>query len=74
MVKPCLPEEVELLFPVELVRLIQSYVPHYPKKPSPKTSPSLQRELTRIQSMCFKGKSTMYMRDLDDFILDRYDC
>lgn len=74
MVKPQLPEDIQLLFPLELVRLIHSYVPHVKKVPSPKTSPSLQKELTKIQSKCFKGKSTMYMREFDDFVLDRYDC
>jgi len=74
MVKPELPEDIQLLFPIELVRLINSFVPHYPKKVSPKTSPSLQKELTRIQSKCFRGKSSMYMMEFDDFILDRYDC
>jgi len=74
MVKPRLPEQIELIFPVELVRIINSYVPHLDKVPSPKTSPSLQRELTRIQGKSLAGKNAMYMRDLDDFILDRYDC
>ena len=37
----------------------------------PKTpSPSLQRELAKIQKICLKGKSAMYMNELDDFCLD----
>ena len=74
MVKPQLPEEVQLLLPEVLVWLINSYVPHLPKKPSPKSSPSLEKELTRLQNCKLKGKSAMYMYDLDDFVLDRYDC
>jgi hypothetical protein len=74
MVKPRLPKHVEFLFPVELVRIINSYVPHLEKVPNPRTSPSLQRELTRIQGKHLAGKNAMYMRDLDDFILDNYDC
>ena len=73
MVKPQLPEQIALLLPDDVLRIINSYTPHLPKTPSPKTSPSLQRELTRIQSASCKGKSTMYMRDLDDFLLDKHD-
>lgn len=74
MVKPRLPEQIELLFPVEIVRIINGYVPHLDKVPTPKTSPSLQRELSRIQYKHLAGKNAMYMRDLDDFILDLHDC
>jgi hypothetical protein len=74
MVKPQLPEQIQLMFPLELVRLIGSYVPHLKKEPSPKTSPSLQKELTKLQNRHLKGKNAMYMRELDDFVLDRYDC
>ena len=74
MVKPQLPEQIAMLIPDDILRIINSYTPHLPKKPSPKTSPSLQRELTRIQSACFKGKSAMYLRGFDDFILDMHDC
>jgi len=73
MVKPRLPYEVEQSLPQDVVNVIYSYVPHI-KKVSPKSSPSLQKELTRIQSKNLRGKSPEYMRDLDDFILDRYDC
>jgi hypothetical protein len=73
MVKPQLPEDVQMLLPLELVRLIDSFVPHIKKTPTPKTSPSLQRELMRIQTKNLRGKSPTYMRGLDDFVLDRYD-
>ena len=70
--KPCLPPEIQLQFPVELVRLIHSYVPNYEKK-SPKSSdpsPNLQRELTKIQNMKLRGSSPTYMYNLDDFLLE----
>jgi len=40
------------------------------KRQTPSSSPSLQKELTRIQTMKLKGKSAMYMRELEDFMLD----
>ena len=70
MVKPRLPEQIEKLFPNDVIRVINGYVPHLDKVPSPKTSPSLQRELTRIQTKHLAGKNAMYMSDLDDFVLD----
>lgn len=69
--KPQLPEELRNKLPKELVRHIQSYVPPYEEKKSPKTpSPSLQKELIKIQSITLKGKSAMYMKELEDFCLD----
>ena len=73
MVKVKLPEEFTYIFPLDILRIIDSYLPHIKKEPSPKTSPSLERELRKIQSKSYRGKSPMYMRDLDDFILDRCD-
>ena len=73
MVKVKLPEEFTYIFPLDILRIIDSYLPHIKKEPSPKTSPSLERELRKIQSKAYKGKSTMYMQDLEDFILDRCD-
>lgn len=66
--RPKLPSEVEQRLPEEIVKHIYSFVP-YPKKPKIKESPSLQKELTKIQSAELKGKSAMYMRGLDDFCL-----
>ena len=68
--KPQLPEEIRRLFPKEVINVIQSYVPH---TETPKTpSPSLQKELHKIQHITLKGKSSMYMRELEDFCLDKY--
>ena len=66
--KPQLPEELRKLFPKEIVSLIQSYVPHDEVTKTP--SPSLQKELIKIQSMTLKGKSSMYMKEFEDFCLD----
>jgi hypothetical protein len=68
--KPQLPDEIRLALPSEIVHHIYSYVPHMEKE-SPKTpSPSLQKELQRIQSVRLKGKSAMYMKEFEDFCLD----
>ena len=68
--RPRLPYEVEQRLPGEIVKHIYSFLP-YPRKKKVEHSPSLQRELTRIQSVELKGKSGMYMKDLDEFCLDR---
>ena len=66
-----LPYPLEQRFPVDVVRLIYSYLPPNPvRKYTFPTSPSLQRELYRIQLLHLRGKSTMYMKTLDEFVLD----
>ncbi len=67
--RPKLPREIELMLPSELVHVIYQYVPHM-KKESPRHSPSLQKELQKIQTSHLKGKSATFMKDLDDFCLD----
>jgi hypothetical protein len=67
--RPILPDEIARRFPSEVLHIIYSFVPHLPKEKQ--TSPSLQRELKKIQSLKLKGKTGTYMRDLDDFILER---
>jgi hypothetical protein len=74
MVKPQLPESVELVFPEDVLRIIYSYVSHIKKTPSTESSPSLEKELRKIQNKAYKGKNALYMKDFDDFVLDRYDC
>lgn len=66
--KPELPKEIQKLFPVEIIRHIRSFVPHTPKSIPP--SPSLLRELERIQRSPLRGKNEMYLRTFDDFILE----
>jgi hypothetical protein len=70
MVKPRLPIEIEELYylPHEIVRLIHSFVPHLPKRKD--RSPSYDRELIHIQKKKHKTASPMYLKDLDDFVLD----
>lgn len=66
--KPKLPIEIELLFPVDIVRMIYSFVPHLPT-PSPVLT-SLQRELERVQHLNRHGKKETYMRGFEEFVLD----
>ena len=66
--KPELPQEIQLKFPVEIVSIINSFVPHFPKRKD--RSPALQRELERIQRSPLKGKNEMYMKHLEEFILE----
>lgn len=69
--KPELPMEIQQFLPEDIVRYIRRYVPHIPKvKKTPPTSPSLQRELERIQRSPLRGKNEMYLRNFDDFVLD----
>ena len=67
---PCLCDQL----PDDVLRLIQTFVPHLPKpKPvktrSPSLSPNAERDLRIIQSKALRGLDAMYLRDLDDFIL-----
>ena len=69
--KPELPKEIQELLPEHLVCHINKFVPHFPKKRKPTAvSPSLQKELTRIQKSPLRGKNEMYMKEFDEFILD----
>ncbi len=71
--KPQLPPEIEALFPDAIVKHIYTFVPHLPKPKSPKlpctVSPSMERDLRVIQSKALKGKSEMYLKELEDFVL-----
>ena len=63
--KPRLPREIESQLPIEIVSLINTFVPKLPK-PRP-VSPSLQRELERIQRSPKRNAMDLY--GLDDFVL-----
>lgn len=72
--KPHLPPQIEAILPDDIVRLINSFVPHLRKEkkstPYPfKVSPNMERDLRLLQNKALKGKSDMYLRDLDDFVL-----
>ena len=54
-------------FPANLVKIIIAYLPKESKK---EISPSLQKQLKKIQSITLKGKSAMYLKDFEDFCLD----
>jgi hypothetical protein len=69
MAKPMLPAEIAVLFPQAVIDLIHSFVPRNPKPKTPHPSPALERDLRRIQNTILKGKSEMFLRDLEDFIL-----
>lgn len=78
--KPQLPPEIVSIFPVEIVELIYSYVPHLhkPKKSTIQTictySPQMVRDLHVLQSKShtprLAGKNDLYLYDLEDFVLD----
>ena len=65
MNKPCIFKNL----PDDVLRHIMSFIPEPPKKKK-SVSPSFQKELYRIQNMTLKGKNNMYMRNLEDFLLD----
>lgn len=67
--KPKLPSAMEDLLPDYILWCIYNYVPHT-KRIKKAHSPSLQKELTRIQTISLHGKSGMYMRGLNAFCLD----
>lgn len=66
MTKPRLPRLIELRIPPEVLHHIYSYVPH--STPVHPPSPSLQREIKKLQ--IGTKKTPMYLKDLDDFVLD----
>lgn len=57
------------LFPEDIVTYIDTFIPYYKKKKE-QCSPSLQRELTKIQNMKLKGISNTYLKNFYDFVLD----
>jgi hypothetical protein len=59
------------MLPVDIVRVIYSFVPHTPPSSS-ESSPSLKKELARIQTKFLSGKSAMFLYELEEFALDGY--
>jgi hypothetical protein len=68
--KPRLPREIELMLPTDIVWLISTYLENVKKASPTYKHDTLQKELTKIQRSPLRGKNEMYMKDLDDFILD----
>ena len=67
--KPRLLPEIEARFPDAVLKTIYGFIPHEPKKKrTPPASPSLQRELKRIQSS--PKMTAMGMYRLEDFLLE----
>ena len=69
MQKPELPPAIASKFPPDVLRLIYSFVPRPSKPKSTPVSPALEKDLRRIQARALGGKSEMFLRDLEDFIL-----
>ena len=67
--KPRLPSEIEALLPDDILIVISRYLEHIRKPKVKPTSPSLQKELTKLQGYDIQGKNEMYLKDLDEFIL-----
>jgi hypothetical protein len=67
--KPRLPSEIEAILPDDILIMISKYLEHLRKPKIKPASPSLQKELVKLQSYDLFGKNEMYLRDLDDFIL-----
>jgi hypothetical protein len=68
--RPRLPPDVECLFPKDVVWYIYTYVPKNKKEKKQSVSPQMEKDLKYIQSLKLRGRSAMYMKELDDFVLD----
>ena len=67
-----LPEISRILaerLPKDVIVMISKFVGP-PEKKKKQQSPTFQKDLLKIQNSPLGGKSTMYLRDLDDFCLD----
>ena len=63
-----LPQEVKDKLPDDIVNLIMTYLPK--KKKKGHISPSLQRELEKLQKLTIKGMNGMYLREFSAFVRD----
>jgi hypothetical protein len=63
-----LPQEVKDKLPDDIVNLIMTYLPK--KKKKGHVSPSLQRELEKLQKLTLKGMNGMYLREFSAFVMD----
>ena len=64
-----LPQAVKDKLPDDIVGLILAFLPKRSKKKKA-LSPSLQRELEKLQKLSLKGMKGMYLREFDVFALD----
>uniref|UniRef100_A0A6C0CJH4 Uncharacterized protein n=1 Tax=viral metagenome TaxID=1070528 RepID=A0A6C0CJH4_9ZZZZ len=66
-----LPDEVTRKYnvPDVITCLILTYLPPKPIRKK-QVSPSIQRELDKLQKIKLKGINNMYLREFSDFLLD----
>jgi hypothetical protein len=64
-----LPQEIKDKLPDDIVGHILTFLPK-PSKKKKAISPSLQRELEKLQKMTLKGMKSTYLREFDVFALD----
>lgn len=70
MIKFSIAYELETILPLDLIYVIDSFLPRPVKEKKKQVSPSLEKELRRIQNIELRGKRGTYMRHLEDFLLD----
>lgn len=63
-----LPQAVKDTLPDDVVGLILAFLPK-PSKKKKALSPSLQRELEKLQKLNLKGMKSTYLREFDAFVL-----
>lgn len=63
-----LPQSIKDTLPDDVVGLILAFLPK-PSKKKKAISPSLQRELEKLQKMNLKGMKSTYLREFDAFTL-----
>jgi hypothetical protein len=56
--------------PEDILRTILTYIPQPIRKTPVRLSPSAERDLRKIQKSMLRGKNDMYMRDLEEFLLE----
>lgn len=68
--RPRLPWEIQQVLNPDVVWYISQFLTKDDSPKEPQQSPSLEKELRKIQVANLKGKSQMYMKDLEEFLLD----
>lgn len=64
-----LPQAIKDKLPDDIVGHILSFLPKKSKKKK-SLSPSLQREMEKLQKLTLKGMKSTYLREFDVFALD----
>jgi len=63
-----LPQAIKDKLPDDIVGLILAFLPK-PSKKKKSLSPSLQRELEKLQKLTLKGMKSTYLREFGEFAL-----